>query len=44
MNSKQFLLTLSVAVISSFLGWALSVWFLMPRSVLAQEGVPVLAR
>jgi len=38
MNSKQFLLTLSVAIISGFLGGALSVWFLMPPSVLAQDG------
>jgi len=37
MNQKQFVLTLSVAVISGFLGGALSVWFLMPPSVLAQD-------
>ena len=38
MNRKQFLLTLLVAIISAFLGGALSVWFLMPPSVLAQDG------
>jgi len=38
MNRKQFLLTLSVAIISAFLGGALGVWFLMPPSVLAQDG------
>jgi len=37
MNRKQFVLTLLVAVISGFLGGALSVWFLMPSSVLAQD-------
>jgi len=37
MNRKQFLLTLLLAVISAFLGGALSVWFLMPQSVLAQD-------
>ncbi len=37
MNQKQFLLTLLVAVISGSLGGALSVWFLMPPSVLAQD-------
>ena len=40
MNRKQFLLTLLVAVISAFLGGALSVWFLMPPSVLAQDELP----
>jgi len=40
MNRKQFLLTLSVAIISAFLGGTLGVWFLMPPSVLAQDGVP----
>ncbi len=40
MNRKQFLLTLLVAVISGFLGGALSVWFLMPPSVLAQDEPP----
>ena len=40
MSRKQFLLTLLVAIISAFLGGALSVWFLMPQSVLAQDGVP----
>ena len=38
MSQKQFLLTLSVAVISAFLGGAISVWFLMPQLVLAQDG------
>lgn len=37
MNHKQFLLTLSLAVISAFLGGMLGVWFLMPQSVLAQD-------
>jgi len=37
MNRKQFLLTLSVAIISGCLGGALSVWVLMPQSVLAQD-------
>lgn len=36
MNRKQLFLTLLVAVISGFLGGALSVWFLMSPSVLAQ--------
>jgi len=40
MSRKQFLLTLSVAIISGFLGGALSVWFLIPPSVLAQGEVP----
>ena len=38
MNRKQFLLTLLLAIISGSLGGALSVWFLMPQSVLAQDG------
>jgi len=37
MNRKQFLLTLSVAMISGFLGGTFGIWFLMPRSVLAQD-------
>jgi len=37
MNRKQFFLTLSVAIISGFLGGMLGVWFLMPSSVLAQD-------
>ena len=37
MNRKQLLLTLLLAVISGFLGGAVSVWFLMPPSVLAQS-------
>jgi len=37
MNRKQFLLTLSATVISAFLGGAVSVWLLMPQSVLAQD-------
>lgn len=40
MNRQYFFLTLSVAIISGVLGGALSVWFLVPQSVLAQEGVP----
>jgi len=35
---KQFASILLVAIISGFLGGALSVWFLMPPSVLAQGG------
>ena len=38
MNRKQLLLALSVAIISGVLGGALSVWFLMPQLVLAQDG------
>jgi len=37
MNRKQFFLTLSVAVISGVLGGVLSIWFLLPQSVLAQD-------
>ncbi len=40
MNRKQFLLTLSATVISAFLGGAVSVWLLMPQSVLAQDEPP----
>jgi hypothetical protein len=40
MSQKQFLLTLSVAVISGFLGGTFGVWFLMPPSVLAQDEPP----
>ena len=40
MNRKQFLLTLSVAIISAFLGGTFGVWFLMPPSVLAQDELP----
>ena len=40
MTRKQFFLTLSVAIISGVLGGALSIWLLIPQSVLAQEGVP----
>jgi len=40
MNHKQFVLTLLVAIISGLLGGALSVWFLMPPSVLAQDEPP----
>ena len=36
MNNKQFVFTLTVAIISGFLGGTLGVWFLMPPSVLAQ--------
>ena len=38
MSQKQFFLTLSVAITSGLLGGALSIWFLMPQSVLAQGG------
>ena len=37
MSKNQFLLILSVAIISAFLGGMLGVWFLMPPSVLAQD-------
>ena len=40
MGQKQFVFTLSVGVLSGFLGGVLGVWFLIPQSVLAQEGVP----
>ena len=40
MNKKHFALLVTVAVISGFLGGALSVWLLMPPSVLAQDEVP----
>ncbi len=40
MHNKQFVSLLLVAVISGFLGGVLSVWFLMPPSVLAQDGPP----
>ena len=40
MGQKQFVLTVSVGVLSGFLGAVLGVWFLVPQSVLAQEGVP----
>ena len=40
MNRKQFIFTLSVALLSGFLGGVLSVWFLMPQSVLAQGEPP----
>jgi len=37
MSRKQFLLTLSVAIISGSLGGAVSVWFLLPPSVVSQD-------
>lgn len=37
MNRKQFLLTLSVAVISGFLGGTVGVWFLLPPSAVSQD-------
>jgi len=40
MNRKQLFLTLSVAITSGVLGGLLSVWFLMPPTVLAQDEVP----
>jgi len=40
MNHRQFFLTLLLAIVSAFLGGALSVWFLMPPSVLAQDEPP----
>ncbi len=38
MKSMQYVLMLALSIISGFLGGALSVWFLMPQSVLAQDG------
>ncbi len=38
MSRKQFFFTLLVAIISAFLGGTFGVWFLMPQSVLAQDG------
>jgi len=38
MNCKQFIFTLSVALLSGLMGGVLSIWFLMPPSVLAQDG------
>ncbi len=36
MNRKQFIFTLSMALLSGLMGGVLSIWFLMPPSVLAQ--------
>jgi len=40
MKSTQYVLMLALSIISGFLGGALSVWFLMPQSVLAQDEPP----
>jgi hypothetical protein len=37
MNNKQFFFTLFLAVTSGCLGGVLSVWFLIPQAVLAQD-------
>ena len=37
MNRKQFIFTLLLALLSGLMGGVLSVWFLMPQSVLAQS-------
>ncbi len=37
MNRKQYLFTLLLALLSGLIGGVLSVWFLMPQSVPAQE-------
>jgi len=37
MNRKQCIFTLSVALVSGLMGGVLSIWFLMPPSVLAQD-------
>ena len=37
MNRKQFIFTLLLALLSGLMGGVLSVWFLMPQSVPAQE-------
>lgn len=40
MKSMQYVLILFLSIISGVLGGMLGVWFLMPPSVLAQDGVP----
>ena len=40
MKSMQYVLMLALSIISGFLGGVLSVWFLMPPSVLAQDESP----
>jgi len=37
MNHKQFIFTLLLALLSGLMGGVLSIWFLMPPSVLAQD-------
>ena len=37
MNRKQFIITLLLALLSGLIGGVLSIWFLMPPSVLAQD-------
>ena len=37
MNRKQFIFTLLLALLSGLIGGVLSVWFLMPPSVLTQD-------
>ena len=40
MKSMQYVLMLALSIISGFLGGALSIWFLLPPSVLAQGEAP----
>ena len=40
MNRKQFIFTLLLALLSGLMGGVLSIWFLMPHSVLAQDEPP----
>jgi len=40
MNRKQFIFTLLLALLSGLMGGVLSIWFLIPTSVLAQDEVP----
>jgi len=37
MNRKQFIFTLSVALLSGLMGGVLSIWFLMPPSAVSQD-------
>ncbi len=37
MNRKQFIFTVLLALLSGLMGGVLSIWFLMPPSVLAQD-------
>jgi len=37
MNRKQFIFTLSVALLSGLMGGVLSIWLLLPQSVLVQD-------
>ena len=40
MNRKQFVFTLLLALVSGLMGGVLSIWFLLPPSVLAQDEPP----